>query len=337
MLSRWFSLFLLILMTLTLSGRPAPQQRGIGPGAGAAGARGAVTLPDPPSAPSTQPPALTDLDTVLLNVSVTASGNNAVAGIALDRFHVFEDGVEQKLTYFWEDSRPMTVGFIFDDSMRMDIHDKVYVLKDAAQAFLREKNPRDEYFVVRMADLPDVVTSFTTDPKNLPRQYKASGETALYDAVYVGLAVIKEAANPRKFLVVLTSGGDRCCSLNNKRTTEDMLKSFALKNTTEVYPVMVADQIEDEESEFVHRDGVVLDDVATMTGGRMYIVPNAPRTVEAQMAEIARGLKTQYIVGFKSPRLPDGKRRGVKVKVDSPEGSPKLSVWTKAGYYAHER
>src|SRR5678816_1340464 len=119
MLFRLFSLFLLILITLTLSGRPAPQQRGVG--VGATGARGGVTLPDPPSAPSTQPPALTDLDTVLLNVSVTSSGNNAVSGIALDRFHVFEDGVEQKLTYFWEDSRSMTVGFLFDDSMRMAV------------------------------------------------------------------------------------------------------------------------------------------------------------------------------------------------------------------------
>ena len=337
MIFRLFSVLLLIVVTLSLSGRPAPGQRGGGFGTGPAGARGGATLPEPPSANVSQPPPLTDLDTVLLNVSVTASGNNAVPGIALDRFHVFEDGDEQKLTYFWEDSRPMTVGFIFDDSARMDINDKVYVLREAAQSFLREKNARDEYFVVRVADLPDVVTSFTTDPKNLPTQYKASGETALYDAVYVGIAVIKEAANPRKFLVVITSGGDRCCSDNNKRTTEDMLKSFAMKNSTEVYSLFVSDQIEDEESEFVHRDANVLGDLAMMTGGRMYSVPNAPRTVETMMAEIARGLKTQYILGFKSPRLPDGKRRGVKVKVDSSEGGPKLNVWTKAGYYARER
>jgi hypothetical protein len=101
--------------------------------------------------------------------------------------------------------------------------------------------------------------------------------------------------------------------------------------------LFVSDQIEDQESEFVHRDANVLGDLAMMTGGRMYSVPNAPRTVETIMAEIARGLKTQYILGFKPPRLPDGKRRGVKVKVDSPEGGPKLNVWTKAAYYARER
>lgn len=326
-----FRLLLLagLFVALTLSVLPA--QRG-GAGIGVGGGRGATS--DSVDTSRTQPPPLTDLDTVLLNVSVTARDNNAVRGIGQDRFHVFEDGVEQKMTYFWEDSRPMTVGFIFDDSERMNTNDKIYVLKEAAQSFLKNKDSRDEYFVVRMADLPDVVVSFTTESKNLPVNYSALGETALYDAVYVGLAVIKEAANPRKLLVVITAGGDRCCSDNNKRTTEAMLKSFALKQNVEIHPVFITDTIEDADSEFIHRDAIVLGDLSTMTGGRMYSTPNSARTVEATMAEISRGLKTQYLVGFKSPRLPDGKRRGVKVKVDSPEGAPKLSVWTKAGYYA---
>lgn len=331
MLFRFFSAFAAIFLTLTISGLPAPVQRGV-PAFGGAGVRG--VSPDVPPTIPTQPPALTDLDTVLLNVSVTGPGNNAVKGIALDRFHVFEDGVEQKLTYFWEDSRPITVGFVFDDSARMDTNDKVNVLQEAAHSFLRGKDPRDEFFVVRMGDLPDVVMSFTTDVKNLPLRYPALGETALYDAVYVGLAVIKEAANPRKLLVVITAGGDRCCSDNNKRTTEPMLKGFAMKQNVEIYPLFVVDSIADADSEMIHRDAAVLGDLATMTGGRMYNAPNAARGVEAIMSEIARGLKTQYILGFKPPRLPDGKRRGLKVKVDSPEGSPKLNVWTKAGYYA---
>src|SRR5262249_11988386 len=89
------------------------------------------------------------------------------------------------------------------------------------------------------------------------------------------------------------------------------------------------------DAEFVHRDATVLDDLATWTGGQMYMSPNSARSVEAFAAEIARGLKTQYLVGYKSTNtVRDGKRRGVKVKVNSAEGSPKLSVWTKAAYWA---
>jgi VWFA-related protein len=303
--------------------------------------RGGQQQPNPATTTivNVQPPPTTDLDTQYFYVSVTGNGNNAVPGLARDRFQILEDGVEQKVTYFWEDSRPMTVGFLFDDSRRMEADDKILVLKDAAQAFLKGKYPADEFFVARMASLADVAMPFTTEIKNLPVNYVPNGEPdglALYDSIYMGMSVIKEAANPRKFLVVVTSGGDRCCSDNNKTTREDVLKAYALKQQyLQIYTLMVAGQIEDADSEMVHRDAIVLNDLATMTGGRMYSAPNSARGVEAQMAEIARGLKTQYLVGFKSTRPErDGKRRGLKVKVSSPEGAQKLNVWAKAGYYA---
>ena len=334
MLSRPALLINGLLLTLVLSS-PFVAQRGTGIGGapGGIGSRGMDTT----TTVSVQPPPVTDLDTVILTVNVTGPQNNSVTGISRDRFQILEDGVEQRVTYFFEDSRPITVAFIFDDSARMGVNDKNYVLKEAAHSFLKNKDARDEFFVVRMGDLADVITSFTTEVKNLPLNYGAIGETALYDAIYVGLAVIKEAANPRRLLVVITSGGDRCCSDNNKKTTEDMLKSFALKQNVEIYSLFIADPASDAESEFVHRDGNVLGDLASMTGGRSHNVPNAARAVEALTAEIARGLKTQYLVGFKSTRPEhDGKRRGVKVRVSSPEGAPKLSAWTKAGYYARK-
>src|SRR6185436_4167384 len=125
-------------------------------------------------------------DTITFYVSVTGKDNNAVPGINRDRFQIFEDGDEQKVTYFWEDSRPITVGFLFDDSRRMDANDKILVLKDAAQAFLKGKGPDDEFFLARMASLANVATSFTTQVSNLPINYIPSGEAsglALYDSI----------------------------------------------------------------------------------------------------------------------------------------------------------
>jgi VWFA-related protein len=325
-----------VFVSAILVALPAPQ----------AGGRGGFDqqrqLPGAPapatSTVSVQPPPITDADTVWFYVSVTGKDNNAVAGIPRERFQVFEDGEEQKINYFWEDSRPMTVGFLFDDSRRMETNDKILVLKDAAQAFLKGKNAADEFFVARMASLANVVTPFSTQISNLPLNYIPTGEAdglALYDTIYMGLSVIKEGANPRKILVVVTSGGDRCCSDNFKTTKEDVLKAFAMKQNVQIYTLFIADNITDADSEMVHRDGIVLSDLAAMTGGRMYTSPNAARGVEAQMAELARGLKTQYQVGFKSTRpAHDGKRRGLKVRINPADGSQKLSVWTKAGYYA---
>jgi Ca-activated chloride channel family protein len=301
------------------------------------GRRGLGIEPSSPAQPPAGPPTITDPDMVLLSVSVTGRQNEAVSGVSRDRFKVLEDGVEQEVLYFWEDSRPISVGFVFDDSARMAVNDKIYVVKDAGAAFLKMRNTADEFFVVRMSDFPDVVVSFSTNPADLPRNYPAVGETALYDAVHVALDVIKEAANSRKFVVVITSGGDRCCSDNNKRITDQQLIAFALKQPVQIYPIFVIDEIADAESEFVHRDANVLNDLARLTGGRMTNAPNSARGVESIMAELARGLKTQYLVGYKPSQLArDGKRRGIQVKVDSRNGPP-LEVWTKAGYYAPKR
>ena len=340
MLSRFFCFIAGLVSVLALIGSFEAQRGGgipIQPGGTfSRGAEPATTNTTSNTASPRLPP-VTDPDTVLLTVNVTGPQNNSVSGISRDRFQVLEDGVEQQISYFFEDSSPISVGFIFDSSERMNTNDKVLVLKEAAQSFLKGKDPRDEFFIVRISDFADVVLPFTTDVKNVPLNYPSIGETALYDGVYVGLSVIKEAANHRRLLVVITSGGDRCCTDNNKRTTEDMLKTFAIKESVQVFTLFVVDDVTDEESEFVNRDAIVLGDVATLTGGRFSNAPNAARGVEALTAEIARGLKTQYLIGFKSTRPEhDGKRRGVKVKVSSPEGSPKLSAWTKSGYYARK-
>ena len=85
----------------------------------------------------------------------------------------------------------------------------------------------------------------------------------------------------------------------------------------------------------IAKDANELQELASNTGGKDYLAPNGPGGLEVLASEIARGLKTQYLVGYKSTnKAKDGKRRGVKVKVESPDPSVKLKVWTKSGYYA---
>src|SRR5678815_2237918 len=68
----------------------------------------------PPGRGSLDPPPL-ETDLTLLTVTV-ADKAGAVAGLGKERFQVLEDGVEQKIAYFWVDSRPISVGFVLDGS-----------------------------------------------------------------------------------------------------------------------------------------------------------------------------------------------------------------------------
>lgn len=268
------------------------------------------------------PPLATELE--LLTVSVTSKGN-AVAGLSQDRFQVFEDGVEQKISYFWADSRPISVGFIMDGSANM-AHVADDTMLGAGPAFLKTKGTEDEYFVIEFNDSPAMLVSYTTDARLMPRAFPKNGETPLYDAIWNGLDAIKESANPRKALLVITVGGN-----NNKGVTDEQLVSYAIKQPVQIYSLMIGTTLSNQ----ALADSNVLDELAGVSGGHADFVPDSSFAMNAACAELAQALKTQYLVGYKSTNTAqNGHRRGVKVKVSSSAGSPKLSVWTQSGYYA---
>src|SRR5712671_3738804 len=290
----------------------------VAPVANATQARGGlITGPGGRLIPADPPPLETDL--VLLTVSVTSKGIG-VPGIAQDRFQILEDGVEQKIAYYWVDTRPVSVGLVIDGSSAVD--DLMNeAIRGAGPAFLKTKRPEDEYFVIVFSDSPSMVVTYTTDAKVMPRVFPQTGEEPLYDAIYNGLDAMKEAANPRKVLLVITAGGD-----NGKGQNQDQLVNYTIKQPVQVYSIDMGGASEPAN---------VLELLAGLTGGRATLSGASSYAVEAMCAEMAQALKTQYLIGYRSTNTAkDGKRRGVKVKISSPAGSPKLTVWTKSGYYA---
>jgi Ca-activated chloride channel homolog len=295
-------------------------------------------------AASTEPPPL-ETDLVLLTVSVTPPEKSPRPSLSREHFEVHEDGVEQKITYFWEDSRPISVGLLVDDSDYMTANMKLSNLRETLPTFLKSKNSADEYFVVQFSSFPRMTVSYTTDAKLAPTNFRSMNDatvpppdTALNDAIYFGLESIKEGANARKALVVITAGGDKGCDGTQQTMKNEGLLAFALKQPVQIYSIMMTDDWGIANNgmpcEQIAKDVNNLDELASSTGGKEFLAPNSEGGVNAIAREIAFALKTQYLIGFKSTdTAKDGKRRGVKVKVNPPAGSPKLKVWTKNAYY----
>jgi Ca-activated chloride channel family protein len=280
------------------------------------------------------PPPL-EADLTVLTVTV-ANKSGAVNGLSKNQFQVLEDGVEQKISYFWIDNRPLSVGFVMDGSMYVS-DTMMEVMQRAGPAFLKSKTPQDEFFVVVFADVPAMVVSYTYDSKLMPRTYPSHGESLIYDAIYNGIDAMKEAANPRKVLLVVTAGGGRegnggkkegIDSEIEKGVSDQQLTNLAIKEPVQIYSINMGGPTE---------VALELDLLAGLTGGLASMSADSAFTVEAMCNEWAQALKTQYLIGYKSTNSKmDGHRRGVKVTVRSPESSPKLTVWTKSGYYAEK-
>jgi Ca-activated chloride channel family protein len=345
---RTIAVFAATVLALTIAPHAQFQnQRGIDPRNPQAGLPGAAQ-PAAPAASNEPPPLETDL--VLLTVSVSAGDNRALPALARESFEVFEDGVSQKISYFWQDSRPISVGLLIDDSDFMGKNQKYDAVRDVLPTFLKGKNSQDEYFVVQFSTFPRMTVSYTTDAKQAVILFPAGKEdatpdTALSDAIYLGLEAIKESANSRKALLVITAGGDKGCDDATVNTAmgrpipTDQLVSFAIKQPVQIYSMMIADDWGTANAgspcNQIPKDENTLDELAGATGGHAYLASNSQGGVNSIATEVARALKTQFLIGYKSTNTAkDGHRRGVKVKVNPPEGSPKLKVWTKSGYYA---
>jgi Ca-activated chloride channel family protein len=262
-----------------------------------------------------QKPLKVDVELVMVNVGVTDSENRPVTDLKAENFQLFEDKIEQKIRYFSSEGAPVSLGIIFDISHSME--KKLTFARDAAVKFLETGTPEDEYFLVEFSSRAQIAQGFTTDINRLRDKISlmpAQGSTALYDAVYLGLAQLKSGQNPRKALLLITDGED-----NHSRYSRGDIREFVREADAQIYVIDLG--------------RALVGELADMTGGHSY---HASMDDIADTCEkIARELKSQYVIGYESTNTSrDGKFRKLRVKVSPTAETGKVSVRTRDGYYA---
>ena len=262
------------------------------------------------------------VETVFVKISVTDLLNRYVTGLEKQHFKVYEDKVEQGITHFTQESAPISVGILFDISGSMK--DNIHTARNSVVRFLESGNPDDEFFLVTFNQKTTLVQSFTHQSSNIQNQVSFSqpgGRTALYDAVYLGLEQIKNGKNEKKALILITDGED-----NSSRYTASEVREFAKESDVQIYAIGEEGKLGYGRSE--------IQNIVGLTGGRAFF-PNNFNELDYYIDLIHAELRNQYIVGYApSNKNRDGKWRRIKVKLEPPEGLPKLIVHAKEGYYA---
>jgi Ca-activated chloride channel homolog len=267
-----------------------------------------------------------DVDLVLVNATVTESARNRpVRGLEKKDFQVWEDKVEQKISYFSSEDVPVSVGIIFDISGSMK--DKIGSAQRAAATFFKSGTRDDEYFEIQFADRPQIASDFTTDITKLQGRLlntPTKGSTALYDAVYLGLNKLKESNNPKKALLLITDGED-----NRSRYSFSNVRDFIREQDVQMYAIGILDP-----ATGAGRDALA--QLTDITGGRAFF-PNSAFEMSDICKKIAAELKNQYVIGYRSTNTAkDGLWRKIRVKVSTPKGKDiaALGVRFKQGYFA---
>lgn len=276
-------------------------------------------------------PIQSEVNMVVVNVTVTDPFDRIVTGLDQDNFHVFDEKVEQKIVSFSTEDAPISVGMIFDCSGSMS--DKIQKSKEAALQFFKTSNPQDEFMLVSFSDRPDMVSGFTSKYENLQDRLltvKSGGRTALLDAIYLGLSGMKKASTNRRALLVISDGGD-----NHSRYTEADIKKAVRESDVQIYAVGVFESLANRGRTPEEAGGPgLLAELAEISGGRMFSVENTDELPDIA-EKISIELRNQYVLGYKPSNLVrDGHWRRVRVKLLPPKGLPPLQVYSRTGYYA---
>jgi Ca-activated chloride channel family protein len=269
-----------------------------------------------------------NVDLVLVPVTVTDPLNRLVTGLEQEDFQIYEDNREQKIRSFASEDAPVSIGIIFDLSGSMT--SKLTRAKEAILQFIKTANPQDEFFVIGFNDRPELIEDFTNSVEDIQARLAtvhSAHRTALLDAIYYGIAKMKDANHERKALLVVSDGGD-----NRSRFTEGEVRAEVREADVQIYSIGIFDPYAATPEE---RSGPeLLEEVSDESGGRLFRVDDIDEM--SDIAEkISTELRNQYMIGYRPSDLTrDGKWRKVKVKVNPPPGLPPLTVYARTGYYA---
>lgn len=293
----------------------------VGPAAARQGATGTQTQE------ADERPLVVNADLVTVTVTVTDGEGRHVAGLGKTAFAVTDDKVPQEITFFADEDEPASVGVLFDVSGSMS-GDKIERAREALAGLVRTSHPADEFFLIDFASDARLLLNRTRDADAVSAKFtyaRPRGQTALYDAVYLGVEKVMRGAHRKRAVVVISDGED-----NNSRHSLGELRRQLQESGVAVYAVGIS-------MNWLPRQGAgeeTLKRLAAATGGEAFF-PKSSSELDDAFERIALVLRHQYAVGYRPSNFaPDGRWRRVRVKVTPPPGVKRLHVRAKEGYFA---
>lgn len=305
----------------------------------------AITAQTPQPTPT--PPTVNDtgaVQTFEVRLPVTVvekkRKKNLVTGLTRGDFSVFEDGVQQEVTFFTDEKTnpPIYVGILMDTSpstagkmgfSKRAAKDFIYTVtrvrkdKAAFMTFDNEVNLRQDF-----TDKLDLLDKAVDNVK------KTGSQTALYDAVWQFSDEKLRNAPGRRVIVVITDGDDTFSRADIKdaidiaQRTETTIFAISTKGGfLGSVPGVEAGTVKDKGDK-------LLTQLCEDTGGEAFFT-NSILDLEQSFKKISEELRSQYIITYRPANQNyDGKERKVEVRFNDRENTNKYRIRTKSSYRA---
>ena len=300
----------------------------------------AAQTPEPRQPGQDQDADVIKVSTNLVTVPVSAMDRNGrfIADLTQDQFHLFEDGVEQRIAFFDNAQSPFTVALLLDVSD--STVRKLDQIKSAASGFINELRDDDRVMIVTFDKRITVLCAPTNDHRivnAIIAGVKSGGGTSAYDAIDLVVSRQLKRIRGRKAMVVFTDGVDTTSNAATYDSTvraaeevdaliytiqyntyDDVMKSqTASYESSQMRPQVVTSRGEPLAVAY-KRATNYLQLLADKSGGRFYYAAGL-NYLEGIFSRIAAELREQYSLAYyPANKSEDKKKRDLRIRVDAP-------------------
>ncbi len=248
---------------------------------------------------------------VQLYVVVTGEDGRPVQGLGREDFRVAEEGEPRQLASFSDAADlPLTVGLAVDASASMFV--KLADVRPAAADFLHQVvRERDRAFVVGFGGEPRLARGLTGDLERLAAgiaSLRPAGQTAIWKAIVYSLVQLQGVPG-MKALVVYSDGADEDPDFAYRTA-----RRFAQLVGIPIYVILTNNEIVRTEGHGLQVRGFIgrLEELVEEVGGRV-VFTRVGEDLREVYGEIARELRSQYVLGYYADRTATGEWREVEV------------------------
>ena len=277
------------------------------------------------------------VDLVALNVVVMNKQQQFVGGLTADNFAVYEDGIQQDLSFFAANELPLDLAILLDTSASMV--DRMNTAKQAAVNFVSALRPIDRLLVIDIKDSSRILAPLSHDltaARQSILKTTAGGGTALYNGLYLTLKEMtrdrRGATDVRRQALVLLSDGDDTSSL----VAFDDVMELAKESGISIYTIVLSSgpasvYLDRRRHPSASKSEYGMKSLAYETGGRSFAALEIG-DLAGIYKTIWQELASQYALGYTpTNRRRDGAYRRVSVRIlDRADAQPR----TRAGYLA---
>lgn len=229
---------------------------------------------------------------------------------------------------------PVSFTILLDGSGSMALAGKMDAARAAIGALLAHRKPGDDFALYVFAEsIARELVPHTEKPSEITdalAKVKPYGKTAFFDALSTMPELSALGNNPTRAVILLSDGIDNASAITRPELAKQ-LEGVAVP----MYPLGIRDPKEKEDESKRSREEMsdvgILDEVARLTGGKLYL-GSTPNQISLAVAAIEKDLRAQYLIGF----TPTGKGTVKYRRISLRLANRVQTVRVRAGYLGTE-